>query len=231
MRDDDEAGLGAARRGRPSRSTAGAPPAARRAAASRCAAGSRTGSSPVSFVLPVGHRPRPASQPPPQRPKVGCDDRDVRISSSRCCGCSCSARSRPCATAGRCRCRCRTGGCSRSSRCTPARTSATRWPPASGPTRRTRDRTCAPPSGCCAGRSATTRSSRRARPSRWAPSRATWTRSMRWSRPSCARGSTTTGPSAHAPSTFAGGSRCWTTSRVRPATRRTPRAGRRAAAP
>ena len=38
---------------------------------------------------------------------------------------------------------------------------------------------------------------------------------MRWSRPSCARGSTTTGPSAHAPSTFVGGSRCWTTSRVR----------------
>ena len=46
-----------------------------------------------------------------------------------------------------------------------------------------------------------------------------------------ARGSTTTGPSAHAPSTFAGGSRGSTTSRVRPATRPTPRAGRRAAAP
>ena len=53
---------------------------------------------------------------------------------ARCCGCSCSARSPPSATANRCRCRVRTGGCSRSSPCTPARTSATRWPPASGPT-------------------------------------------------------------------------------------------------
>ena len=76
---------------------------------------------------------------------------------ARCCGCSCSATSPPSATASRCRCRVRTGGCSRSSPCTPARTSATRWPPGSGPTSRPRAPTCAPPCGRCAGRSAPTR--------------------------------------------------------------------------
>ena len=57
---------------------------------------------------------------------------------ARCCGCGCSVTSPPSATANRCPFRVRTGGCSRSSPCTPARTSATRWPPASGPTSRPR---------------------------------------------------------------------------------------------
>ena len=93
----------------------------------------------------------------------------------QCCTCSCWARSRRCATESRCRSRWRTGGCSRSSPCIPARTPATRWPHACGPTPRAPAPTCAPPSGPCARRSAprrcrATRDVRGARPGRSATS-------------------------------------------------------------
>ena len=157
------------------------------------------------------------SRPSQQTPKADARGPDVRIPSRTCCGCSFSGTSRRSATAGRCRCRRRIGGCSRSSPCTPARTSATRWPPGSGPTRRTRGPTCAPRCGCCAGRWATTRWSPRARVSRWARSPATSTRPRRSSATSPAsraRASTTTGPRPRGPSTCAGGSPGSTTSRA-----------------
>ena len=126
----------------------------------------------------------------------------------------------------RCPCRCRTGGCSRSSRCTPARTSATRWPPASGPTapdsagepahrrldaapvarqRRGASRPAttvalAPPSG---RRRPRTTIERRAAPGRRC-------RAVRRARRRLGRGRTRRAPCA-------GGSRCWTPSRARPA--------------